>query len=398
MPVMDFAMLQSKRKITIFFIYSILLILPSVIVGYQIRALWPPKNERYALLKEAQFLIDEFYLGDLPEEKAMERGMIRGMIAEIGDPYTIYLEPAAFEIQSDTLSGEYGGIGAYLSRDEYGQYRLYPFEESPAARAGVMDGDILLAVDGEAVLTEMGQDEVLSMIRGLVGMQVTLKLASRNAQGNEIILSIIREAFPIPSVTSYFLEQDERIAVIAISLFSEKTTQEVEQAFDDLSANGVMAVILDLRDNPGGLLDSGVAVAEFFLREGTVLYEQKKGEERIQYDVESPGKGQDIPMVVLVNEATASSAEVVAAALQANGRAPLVGRQTFGKGVVQSVLVLQDGSSLYITSARWLTPSLERLDRQGLQPDIIATSNTEDSDPFLLAAIEYLQATTSGGT
>ncbi len=397
MPGMDFAIFNSKRKILIFLLYSILLIIPSVIVGYQIRTLWPPTNERYALLKEAQHLIDEYYLGELPEQEVLERGMIRGMIAEIGDPYTIYLEPAAFEIQSDALSGEYGGIGAHLSRDENGQYRLFPFEGSPAANAGVVDGDILIAVDGEPILSDMDQNEVLSLIRGLVGTKVTLTLASRYVEGDAIVLSIERENFPLPSVASYFLEQDERIAVIAISLFSQQTPREIGEAYDDLIKNGAMAVILDLRNNSGGLLESGVAVAEFFLPEGTILYEQKKDEKRIQYDVDNPGEGQDIPLVVLVNEATASSAEVVAAALQANGRAPLIGRQTFGKGVVQSVLVLQDGSSLYITSARWMTPDLERLDQRGLQPDIPIFSENGDNEPFLLAAIEYLEETSLGG-
>jgi len=394
MPGMDFT---SKRKLLIFLVYSILLILPSAIVGYQIHALWPPANERYALVKEAQNLIDEYYLGELPEQQALERGMIRGMIAEIGDPYTIYLEPAAFEIQSDTLSGEYGGIGAHLSRDENGQYRLFPFEGSPAADAGIIDGDVLIAVDGEPVLSEMDQNEVLSMIRGLVGTEVAITLARRNAEEDEITLSIERQTFVISSVTSHLLEQDERIAVIAISLFSEQTPREIERAYNDLLKSGMKAVILDLRNNPGGILESGVAVAEFFLPKGTIMYEQKKGEELIKYEVENPGKGRNIPLVVLVNDATASSAEVVAAALQANGRAPLIGRPTFGKGVVQSVLELRDGSSLYITSARWMTPDQERLDQRGLQPDIPIITDNGDNEPFLQAAIQYLNETSLGG-
>jgi carboxyl-terminal processing protease len=152
-----------------------------------------------------------------------------------------------------------------------------------------------------------------------------------------------------------------------------------------------------LRNNPGGILESGVAVAEFFLPKGTIMYEQKKGEELITYEVENPGKGRSIPLVVLVNDATASSAEVVAAALQANGRAPLIGRPTFGKGVVQSVLELRDGSSLYITSARWMTPDQERLDQRGLQPDIPIITENGDNEPFLQAAIQYLNETSLGG-
>jgi carboxyl-terminal processing protease len=391
MPDVDFDMHQSKWKIPILLLFSVLLIIPSIIVGYQMRALWPPENERLSLLKEAQGLIYYYFLGDLPEQIELERGMIRGMLGEIEDPYTIYIEPAAFEIQADKLTGEYGGIGANLSIDDAGQYLLYPFEGSPASRVGVQDGDILVSVDGTAITKAFSQDEVLSLIRGPVGSEVVLTIQDRVSPGVEIEYIIEREMFPIPSVSNYLLEEDKRIAVIAISIFSDQTPREVEEAYDDLVNLGAQAFILDLRENSGGMLESAVEVARFFLREGTILFEQQKDEVLIPHDVESPGKAQHVPLVVVVDEATASSAEVVAAALQANDRASLIGRATFGKGSVQSVLVLKDGSSLYITSARWMTPDMEMLDQVGLQPDIVVSSDTENDEMFLSAAMEYLQ-------
>jgi carboxyl-terminal processing protease len=397
MPGMEFAMLSPKRRLLLFLLYSVLLIIPSVIVGYQICTLWPPANAKYALLKQAQRLIDSYYLGDLPVQIELERGMIRGMIAEIGDPYTVYIEPAAFEIREDMLAGEYGGIGAQLRMDESGQYRLYPFEESPASKAGIKNGDILIAVDRVPITAEMNQDEVLSLIRGVAGTDVVVELLNQEAPGEKIELVIERVIFSIPSVTHYLYTEDRRIAIIAITLFSEQTPQEVMQAYDELVALGAKAFIIDLRNNPGGMLDSAVAVSELFLREGTILYEEQKDETIIQYDVENPGKAQDAPLVVVVNEATASSAEVVAAAMQANGRALLLGRPTFGKGSVQSVLVLDDGSSLYITSARWLTPNQEILDQQGLQPDIFVPVDSGDGDSLLQTAVNYLQEELLGG-
>ena len=390
-------MLSPKRRLLLFIIYSFLLVVPSLIVGYQIRTLWPPANAQFALLQQAQSLTDSYYFGELPAQIELERGMIHGMIAEIGDPYTVYIEPAAFEIQEDMLAGEYGGIGASLMMDGSGQYRLYPFLRSPASQAGIRDGDILIAVDGVPITAEMNQDEVLSLIRGLAGTDVVVRLIVQDSQGEEIELVIERVIFSIPSVTHYLYAEDQRIAIIAITLFSEQTPQEVAQAYDELIEMGAKAFIIDLRDNSGGILESAVTVAEFFLHEGTILYEEKKGETLIEFKVENPGKAQDASLVVVINEATASAAEVVAAALQANGRAPLVGRPTFGKGSVQSVLVLEDDSSLYITSARWLTPDQKILDQQGLQPDILLPVQSDDGDAFLISAANYLAEVLPGG-
>lgn len=383
----------AKRYLLIGGAYSLALIFLSMIVGYQLRVLLPPVSERLSLIRQALELVEQHYLGTLPPAIELERGMIRGMITQIGDPYTTYVEPAAHELQTDKLSGQYGGIGAFLSQNEEGMYVLIPFESGPAARVGIKEGDLLLEIDGEPIEPFASQQEVLAKIRGPVGSAVSLLLAGRSPDSDSIRVTIQREAFPIPSVTGYILPTDNRIGVIVISLFSEKTPEELEQTHAELLARGAVAMILDLRNNAGGLLDSAVSVAEFYLDEGLILIEHRKGDVEVLFEAETKGEAAGIPLVTLVNESTASSAEVVAAALQANGRSMLIGRKTFGKGSVQVILELKDGSSLYITSARWDTPNGDSLDKNGLEPDILIEDTGEpELDPYMAEAAATLQA------
>jgi carboxyl-terminal processing protease len=320
----------------------------------------------------------------------LQRGMIQGMVAKLGDPFTTYNEPTLHELQSNDLSGEYGGIGAYISKGDDGRIYLIPFKDGPAERAGIQEGDVLVAVDFHLIETDIDLNDVVVMIRGEVGSKVTLILASRGTGEDSLVVEVIREAFPIPSVSHYVLPAHPTVGVIVINLFSEKTPQEVEEAFLDLLERNVKGMVLDLRDNAGGLLDSGIAVARFFLDEGIILIEERRSKVRETYAVEMNGLASDIPLVVLVNSRTASAAEVVAAAIQSNQRAPLVGRPTFGKGSVQLIFELDDRSSLHVTSARWLTPTGMTLDQNGLQPDITVQMKNNDIDLYMLTAVEYL--------
>jgi carboxyl-terminal processing protease len=375
-------------------IYSLFLPFVALYVGYQIRTIWPPASEEFSLLKEAQRLLDRYYISDLPEQLTLERGMIHGMVGKLGDPYTIYLEPAEHELQTDKLTGEYGGIGAYLSRGEDRRIHLVPFEEGPAAKAGVLEGDILIAVDGQLIEDETSHEAVQAMVRGPVGTTVTLTLAARSPVEDSLIVDVVRETFPIPSVTGYTLPDQPDIGVIFINLFSEKTPEEVEQTYQTLIDRGAVYFVLDLRGNVGGLLDSAVDVARFFLLDGMILIEERRGGREEQYSVNSPGKASDVPLVVLVNENTASASEVLAAALQENDRAPVIGTRTFGKGSVQLILELDDGSSLHVTSSRWQTPSGNTIDGQGLQPDLQVSVEEGDIDVYMQTAISWLLSDT----
>lgn len=384
--------MRHKSRLLLFWIlYSLILVVSAMFAGYQLRSVWPPASEEYGLLREAYRLLENHYLSELPERITLERGMIHGMVDRLGDPYTNYVEPAAHEIQTDDLSGEYGGIGAYLSRGEDKKIHLVPFDDGPAARAGIQEGDILIAVDHQTIDDNTSLEMILAMVRGPAGTSVNLILAARKPGDDVIILDIVREAFPIPSVTSYLLPEDPKIGVIVITLFSDKTPQEVEESFLNLKSRGMETMVLDLRNNPGGLLDSGVNVARFFLSDGVILIEELPGGAKEVFRAETEGDAVDIPLAVLVNENTASAAEVVAAALQANNRAPLIGTPTFGKGSVQLVFELSDQSSLHVTASRWKTPQGITLDFHGLQPDVPVTIVDGEHDAIMLTAVDWLQ-------
>ena len=384
--------MKYKSRLLLFWIlYSLILVVSAMFAGYQLRSVWSPASEQYGLLREANRLLENHYLNELPERITLERGMIHGMVDRLGDPYTNYVEPAAHEIQTDDLSGEYGGIGAYLSRGEDKRIHLVPFDDGPAARAGIQEGDILIAVDHQTIDDNTSLETILAMVRGPSGTSVNLVLAARKPGDDVISLDIVREAFPIPSVTCYLLPEDPKIGVIVITLFSDKTPQEVEDSFLSLKSRGMETMVLDLRNNPGGLLDSGVDVARFFLSDGVILIEELRGGVKEVFRAETEGDAVDIPLAVLVNEYTASAAEVVAAALQANNRAPLIGTPTFGKGSVQLVFELSDQSSLHVTASRWQTPQGITLDFHGLQPDIPVTIDDGEHDAIMLTAVDWLQ-------
>lgn len=348
----------------------------------------------YPLVAEAHEYLGQYFIEDLPPDVELERGMIQGMLQVLGDPYTSYVEPQAHELESDTLAGEYGGIGTYVSIDEAGLVHLVPFADGPAARAGVMEGDVLLAIDGQRLGPESTLQDVGAALRGPAGSSVQLLLAPRQEGGVELEIAVTRETIALPSATGYLLPDDPAIGVIVVSVFSQRTPGEVRAAHDDLTGRGAMAIILDLRGNPGGLLDSAVDVARFFLETGIVVFQQERDGTEQVFRVETPGAAIQIPLAVLADGSTASAAEIVAAALQANGRALVVGQPTYGKGSVQLIFNLSDGSSLHITNARWLTPDRQALDRAGLQPDILVdpASSAGSGDTILAAAVQRLQA------
>jgi carboxyl-terminal processing protease len=381
--------MTSVKKVFLVAICAILLVGLSMLGGFYLGSSGHPGATRYRLPNEAQQFLEDYFIDALPDQVSLERGMVRGMVEVLDDPHTAYFEPAFQELMEDNLSGEYGGVGAFLTRDPDGTYHLIPFEGGPAARAGVLEGDILLAVDGQTISAETSQDLVLSWIRGLVGTEVRLLIRTPTSSEDPREVSILRESFAIPSVTHYTYPSDPTVGVIAISRFSEKTQEEVSESYDALVTLDIEALILDLRNNSGGLLESGVDVAAFFLTEGTIIIEHRiDGDQR--YQVESRGIADEIPLTVVVNGGTASAAEVVAAALQANQRAILIGWPTFGKGSVQAIVNLSDGSSLHITTARWETPRGVILDDTGLQPDVLVTQDVDMGDAALTAAVDWL--------
>ena len=291
------------------------------------------------------------------------------------------------------MRGSFGGIGVDVWYDADSRMVLSPYPDSPAAETGVLEGDILLALDGEEIAPGTTLDDVRAYLHGEQGTQVTLTLMRLDDAGSptpSFDLTITRGEIRMPSVTWRVLDQAPSVGYIHIQGFTDRTDEEVIDAINGLNENGITSLVLDLRNNYGGLIDPAAGVASQFLRDGVVMIEEKRDADEKTYAVRSGGIALDIPMAVLVNGNTASAAEIVAGALQDHERAILIGEQTFGKGSVQLIYDLSDGSSLHITTAIWLTPNRNRIDGRGLTPDVIATPGEEPQDPQLDYAIDYL--------
>jgi len=282
----------------------------------------------------------------------------------LDDPYTTFVEPKPRQLEKDDLRGSFGGIGAWVSKRDDGAIVLKPMEDKPAQRAGVLEGDIVIKVDDQEISPDMSLEDVILLIRGPVGSVVTLTI-SRTGHPEPLVFEITREKVETPTVTWRFLDEGQGLGYVSISLFTERTDKELEAALKDLKAQGATRLILDLRNNSGGLLQTAIDVASQFLPDGIVLYEQRRDQqEEKSYPVRQGGEATDIPLVVLVNPGTASASEIVAGAIQDLGRGVLVGESTFGKGSVQLVYDLSDQSSLHVTVAHWFTPGKDpQLDR-----------------------------------
>lgn len=342
---------------------------------------------------EAWRLIEDNFIGELPTDQARTYGAIRGSLEQLEDPYTVFVEPAARDAERDSLRGSFGGIGAYITRPEDGgDVLLEPIPGNPAEAAGMLPGDILLGVDGTAVTPEMTVEAIIDMIKGEKGTTVVLTVLHPDTT-EPVDLTIVRDDILIPSVT-YRLLEEAPIGLIQLTRFSGESANEVSAAIEDLQSQGAEALVLDLRHNGGGLLNAAVDIADMFLDDGVVLYQQSRDEGERVFTATSETLAPETPLVILVDGGTASASEILAGALQDRERATVIGGKTFGKGSVQLVYELSDGSSVHVTSARWFTPDRNQIDGQGLTPDIEVEVTQEaidnGRDEILARAIAYL--------
>lgn len=339
-------------------------------------------------------LLERTFIGEIPSDQKQAWGAVHGMVASYDDPYTVFVEPAPREMERDELRGHFGGIGAYLGRDDQGRMVITVMRDRPAERAGIKDNDVLLAVDSTEITGEMTVEEVVALIRGDEGTQVTLKLL-RSPATEPFSIAVTRERVETPSVEWRVLDQAQQTGYVRIALFGERTAEELRTGIAELDAAGVKKLVVDLRGNGGGLVDAAVNIASQFLKDGNVLLEQKRGGQERYYPVESMrSAAQDWELVVLVDGGTASASEIVAGALRDHGRGILIGEKTYGKGSVQEVHEFGDGSSLHVTVARWLTPNRYQIDGTGLDPDVQIGLTEDDRkngrDPQLVRAQGWL--------
>jgi carboxyl-terminal processing protease len=342
---------------------------------------------------EAWKFVEENFYGGLPSESERVYGAVRGMVNSYGDENTAFIEPNRAAIFREDVSGSFEGIGAAVRMDEMGRLVIAePFAGQPAAEAGLQRGDVVLAVDSTS-LQGLSLYEAIGLIRGPAGSTVVLTIF-RDGVDEPFDVSVVRARIEIEVVESDRLEGD--IGYVRLTDFSRGASGKVAEAIKALEAEGPLkGLIFDLRDNPGGLLDESIFVSSQFISDGTITIERLKGGKEQTYEAQPGGVALDVPLVVLVNRGSASASEIVAGAIQENGRGTIVGEQTFGKGTVQIPHTLSDGSELRVTIAEWLTPSGKQIKGEGIVPDVYVERTQEDfvegRDPQLDRAIEYLQ-------
>lgn len=316
---------------------------------------------------------------------ALSRGAIKGMVEALDDPYTAYLEPEIYKLSMSSLAGKFEGIGAHVSMNDDEQLVIIaPIAGSPADGAGIRPGDVILEIDGTSA-SGISLVEAVSRIRGPKGTPVELLVLHQDETVPEVI-EIIRAEIELLSVR-YEMMGD--LAYINISHFSARTNEELTTTLQSIIEEAATGIILDLRSNPGGEVGAVVDVASRFLKEGVVLKIVDNQGEQTVMSVKPGGITTDLPMVILVDSFSASGSEVLSGALQDYGRATIAGTRTFGKGSVNIVRQLKDGSGLYVTTARWLTPNGRLIEGEGLYPDFELELEGDDAIQW---AKDYLKS------
>lgn len=338
-------------------------------------------------------LVQSRYYEQPVDNEALVEGAITGMLATLGDDHTRYMSPAEQEVAERTFSGEYQGIGAEVEARDGRITIVSPIDGSPAQAAGLRPGDIIVTADG-ILLDGMDVSEAASLVRGPAGTAVRLQI---ERDGETFEIEIVRDTVRLVSATGRMLP--ENIAYVRLSRFGDTTGDELNAILPGLMAQNPIGLILDLRRNPGGALDTTVEIADIFLDEGTVLIERfGDGRERI-FESESGNLGETVPLVVLIDEGSASASEVLAGAIQDTGRGVLIGQTSFGKGTVQTWHTLSNSGGVRITIAQWLTPGETSIHKLGLTPDYFIPLPegdfvAEGDDTQLQAAIDFLTGET----
>ncbi len=357
----------------------------------------PFSNQGLWLMKQARAILETYHVDS--EERGQEEryeqelieGAIRGMVSAWGDPYSRYADPQQMKEEEIDMEGEYGGLGIYIGRRDGQTVVISPIEDTPADRVGLKPGDQIVKIEDEVILG-WDQNEVVKKLRGAPGTDVTIWV--RREDEKELLeFNIVREKIQIHTVKRDILAED--IGYIRLTQFNLKTAGELGKAIDQLVDQDVKGLILDLRNNPGGLLNSAVDVSSMFLDGGLVVGMRGRVDRANETYEALPGIRTELPVIVLINEGSASASEIVAGALGDRGRAITMGKKSFGKGSVQTLFNLPDGSGLFVTIARYYTPDGTMIDHVGLEPDIVAEgepNRDHDKDEQLQAAVREMKS------
>ncbi len=352
--------------------------------------------QNFGLFDEAMGLFYQDFFGPLPATPDANYEAIKGVLSLIDDPNTSFLTPSEAEFFRTSIQGTFEGIGARVAWDEENEaVRIVePFENQPAWKAGIRRNDLIIAINGEPT-ADMNLTEAVGKIRGAKGTEVTLTLR-REGEADDFDVVVVRDQIETPVISTEMVGADGDIAYVELTTFSNNSGRLVRQAVEDVLDRNPRALIFDMRGNPGGLLNEAINVASVFMENEDVLIEKfSDGTQEIYKTRDNAAIDPDLPLVVLVNEGSASASEIVAGALQDSGRAILIGMTTFGKGSVQLPHTLSDGSIMRVTIARWFTPKDRTIDGTGLDPDILVEITDAQfeagEDPQLERALQFLE-------
>lgn len=336
-------------------------------------------------------MVSASYVDQPVLEKNLYYGSLAGMVGSLGDQYSVYFTPEEAKAFDEQLAGSFSGIGAQLDMKDEQIVVVAPLPGSPAEKAGLQSEDVIIAIDG--VSTEgVAIDVAVSKIRGTKGTPVTLTIQHKNAKSTEDI-TIVRDDITIDSVT--YKMRDDHVAVISVSIFNEETPALFRAAAASALNDGAKGIVLDLRNNPGGLLTAAIDLAGYWIPAGRTAVIEEAHDTRSEYSTSGTASLKDIPTAVLVNGGSASASEILAGALQDAHEATVIGEQTFGKGSVQEFHDLPDGGAVKITIAHWLTPLGRSINKEGITPDSVVPMTLDDihakRDPQFDSALHLLK-------
>jgi len=333
------------------------------------------KDLDFSKFWEALGKVEDSYIGSVDYSKMID-GAVSGMVSSLGDPFSVYFNKDTLSAFNEEINGTFEGIGAEITARDGKLMIIAPLQGSPSEKAGLKSGDVIVAIDGQLV-GGMTVDEAIMKIRGQKGTSVILSI-TRSGFEKPIEVKIVRDIINVKSVD--FRIEDDGIAYIKILRFDTGTKALISDAADNINKNKAVGLILDLRNDPGGYLDSAMDVSSEFIKEGVIVIEQYKDGKKEDLSVKGGGKLYDIPMVVLINGGSASASEILAGAIKDHERGTLIGEKTFGKGSVQEMQPLSGGGALKLTIAKWLTPNGVVIDKNGLLPDIEVKYEEDKTD------------------